>query len=180
MPTSRSISDSQCQVSNWQFVCLPFSISTAPKTFTKVLPPLIALLRKKGLHVSHYLDNLILLTHSRQTLMLQQELLQKFGWVINFQKPKLIPSQQMLYLGALFNTVNNSISLPQEKIVPFQSKLWDTFQRRTVSPRTCLSFIYSLSATIPMVRWVFVIGIGKTSTNKFFFPSQSRGRSCGG
>lgn len=104
-----------------------FGITSAPRTFTKVLLPLIALLREKGLRVSHYLDNIILLAHSRQTMLMHQELLvttlQMFGWVINLPKSRLLPSQRMVFLGALLGTVRNSVSLPQDKMISIQARV---------------------------------------------------------
>lgn len=45
-----------------QFQCLPFGISTAPGTFTKVLVAILAPLREKGIRVLPYLDDILILS----------------------------------------------------------------------------------------------------------------------
>lgn len=103
-----------------QFQCLPFGISSAPRTFTKVLVSILAPLRDKGVRVLHYLDDILILSQHRETLEAQVQLvlntLSSFGWLINYAKSQLRPTQKMTYLGSLFNTPEKAVSLPPEKI----------------------------------------------------------------
>ena len=45
----------------YEFVCLPFGYSLAPRTFTKVLKPLYSLLRSNGMKVCYYIDDTLII-----------------------------------------------------------------------------------------------------------------------
>ena len=51
-----------------EFTSLPFGISSAPKVFTKLLRPVMALLRRQGLQSVIYLGNLLLMSHQKDHL----------------------------------------------------------------------------------------------------------------
>ena len=43
----------------FQFTCLPFGLSSAPRTFTKILKPVAAQLQAKGIRCVFYLDDIL-------------------------------------------------------------------------------------------------------------------------
>lgn len=68
---------------------LPLVLSSAPREFTKVLAPILALLRTQGIKVTWYVDDLLkdsspfqLSANVHRTI----QILQAFRWVIGFQK----------------------------------------------------------------------------------------------
>lgn len=140
-----------------QFQCLPFGISTAPRTFTKVLVAILAPLREKGIRVLHYLDDILVLSQHRQTLVIHVQLvldtLIKFGWLINYAKSQLTPTQEIIYLGAFFNTPGRAVSLPAEKIPSLIGKVKRALASHSMAASDCLSLLGSLSSCIPMVKW---------------------------
>ena len=87
----------------YQFQCLPFGLSTAPRVFTKLLRPVVEFLRQIGCHLIIYLDNILLLHQDRDQLLcisqLVNQLFQHLGLLINEKKFLQIPCQQMEYLG---------------------------------------------------------------------------------
>lgn len=142
---------------HFQFRSLPFGISTAPRTFTKVLLPVIASLREKGLRVHHYLDDILLLSNSQESLVQHREILvstlTSLGWIINWQKSNIQPTQRMVFLGAELDTWANTVELPREKLSLLIQKVKDVVPASYLPARAYLSLLGSLSATIPMVRW---------------------------
>jgi len=93
----------------YQFCSLPFGLSSAPKVFTKILKPVVGFLRRIGIRMLIYLDDVLLLNQSRETLSRDRNrnttlwLLQSLGFMINWQKSMLTGSQTIEYLG-----VNNN------------------------------------------------------------------------
>ena len=102
----------------YQYKVLPFGLSTSPRTFTKVLAPVIAFLRTRGLTVFPYLDDILFVAQSSQALSAHMQyavdILQRAGFVINAAKSFLQPSQDLVFLGARFITAQNCVCLPEE------------------------------------------------------------------
>ena len=90
----------------YQFTCPPLGLATSPREFTKLLRPVVAWLRQRGveLHVYFWLIH----AESPKQAQLHAEmtitLFQQLGWVINFEKLDLTPSQDFQFLGMQFNT----------------------------------------------------------------------------
>ena len=53
----------------YEFQCLPFGLSSAPRVSTKLLKPVMALLRRQGIHTIIFLDNLLIMGQSKEELV---------------------------------------------------------------------------------------------------------------
>ena len=53
---------------HYKFQCLPFGLSSAPRVFTKLLKPVVALLRQIGLRLIIYLDDMLFMHVNREQL----------------------------------------------------------------------------------------------------------------
>ena len=88
----------------YQFTCLPFGLATSPREFTKLLRPVVSLLRQ--LHV--YLDDWLIRADTPEQAQLHTQttikVLQFLGWIISFEKSDLTPSQDFQFIGMQFNT----------------------------------------------------------------------------
>ena len=104
----------------WQFKVLPFGLSSAPYTFTKLMKPVISLLRKLGIRVILYLDDMLIMAESQEEakrhLATALELLVCLGFVVNTRKSVFSPSQSLEFLGFLLDTQRMVISLPENKL----------------------------------------------------------------
>ncbi|KAK3754777.1 hypothetical protein QZH41_019696, partial [Actinostola sp. cb2023] len=49
----------------YQITCLPFGLSSAPRIYTKVLKPVVGTLRKMGVHLVSYLDDMLIMNNTR-------------------------------------------------------------------------------------------------------------------
>ena len=56
-----------------QFQCLPFGLSSAPWVFTKVTQPIVAWLRQLGIRMVAYIDDFLLLAHTKEEAYLQAQ-----------------------------------------------------------------------------------------------------------
>ena len=143
----------------YQFKALPFGIATAPLEFTRVVKEVKIMLQNKGIRIHQYLDDWLLRAPSQQVCQKQaQELVsfvQSLGWVINFQKSELKPTQKFDFLGYLFDLEKGTVSPTQkkwEKLTEAISQLQNTI---ATTPRHLMSFIgilASLEKTVPMGR----------------------------
>jgi len=104
----------------WQFKVLPFGLSSAPQAFTKLMKPVISSLRKLGIHLALYLDDMIIMAETeeelKQHLATAMTTLVSLGFVITLRKSLLIPGQELEILGFLLDTKRMTIALPQKKL----------------------------------------------------------------
>ena len=92
----------------YQFTCLPFGLATSPREFTKLLRPVVLLLRQQGVKLHVYLDDWLIRADTPEQAQLHAQttirVLQFLGWIINFEKSDLTPSQDFQFIGMQFNT----------------------------------------------------------------------------
>ena len=119
-PNHQKFLQFQWQGNLYQFHCLPFGLSCAPRTFTKLMKPVVAFLRERGIRLIIYLDDLLILCNCQDTLLSQLELIkdlfQTLGLLINNKKSQLEPSQEIVFLGLTISTITMQVSLPKEKV----------------------------------------------------------------
>ena len=84
------------------FRCLPFGLTSSPRIFTKVLRPLIKIIRSKGIRIAVYLDDILLMARSKEEALEHTtsliQCLQHYGFTINEKKSLLAPSHVIDYL----------------------------------------------------------------------------------
>ena len=105
----------------YQFTCLPFGLATSPREFTKLLRPVVSLLRQQGVKLHVYLDDWLIRADTPEEAQLHSQttikVLQFFGWIINFKKSDLTPSQDFQFIGMQFNTRRFTVApLPKMRI----------------------------------------------------------------
>jgi hypothetical protein len=86
-----------------QFRELPMGLNISARVFTKVVLELAKMVRKKGIHLSAYLDDWITKHYVPKILKSQTQytvdLSGRLGWLINFPKSVVEPTQQTIYVG---------------------------------------------------------------------------------
>lgn len=104
----------------YQYKALNFGLNVAPRIFSKILRYAIEPLRKQGIRMVYYLDDICLLSQDPQELEgITHKLikhLEILGFILNRRKSLLTPSQTQEYLGFEFNTEAMKIKVPELKI----------------------------------------------------------------
>ena len=105
----------------YQFTCLPFGLATSPREFTKLLRPVVSLLRQQGVKLHVYLDDWLIRADTPEEAQLHSQtiikVLQFLGWIINYEKSDLRPSQDFQFIGMQFNTRRFTVApLPKMRI----------------------------------------------------------------
>ena len=140
----------------YEFQCLPFGLSSAPRTFTKVPKPVISLLRKQGLRVIIYIDDLLLAHQDPKELMRTFnevcQLLSNLGFIVKKEKCSTMPLQSLFFLGALLNSVNMTMAVPPEKLQDLQCEAQALKKRKMCT-------IQELSSILSRMTHVSKIGM---------------------
>ena len=107
-PNSRQFLRFLWQGQSYQFVTILFGLNVAPRVFTKLMKPVITWLRCQGVRMIIFLDDILVLAptidalnqHARMTINLVESL----GFLINYKKSTLVPTQRILFLGMLIDS----------------------------------------------------------------------------
>lgn len=147
----------QFETKTYQFNSMCYGLSTAPRTFTKIMKEVFSYLRSRGFSSVSYLDDTLCLGKNyeeclhnvRETV----KLLESLGFVINYQKSVLEPKQNCTFLGFIFDTVEMSISLPENK----RNRILQLTQKYIKLPRCTIrefsQFIGVLTSACPAVKY---------------------------
>ena len=105
----------------YEFTCLPFGYSLAPRVFTKIFKPILASLRFKGIRLIISTDDILIIAESmtvcKQHLRMVRELLESLGFIINVNKSSLIPTTRFTFLGFELDSIPMKVFLPQGKVL---------------------------------------------------------------
>ena len=103
------------------FTVLPYGLSTACYTFTKVVRPLVRYWRSQGLRAVVYLDDGIVAAEGRVAALKAsnrvKEDLSKAGFVTHIEKSHWEPTKSIVWLGFELNLEEGKIKVPKEKLV---------------------------------------------------------------
>ncbi|KAL1917129.1 uncharacterized protein VTP21DRAFT_4785 [Calcarisporiella thermophila] len=104
----------------YSFKAMPFGLASAPRIFSKLKKDALEPLRKQGMRLTFYLDDICLMHQSEQKAREQAKVLvehlETLGFLINKKKSDLSPKKTQVFLGFVINTKTMEITLPKEKI----------------------------------------------------------------
>ncbi len=93
----------------YQYKVLPFGLALAPRTFTKCMDAALAPLRLQGIRVLNYLDDWLILAHSRELVSRHRDIvlshIHSLGLRMNTKKSVLLPSQRIVFQGVCLDSV---------------------------------------------------------------------------
>lgn len=139
----------------WEFACLPFGLASAPRVFTKIMKPVIGMLRKMGVRLIVYLDDILIMAESKQLATQHAQLvastLENLGFVVNYEKSVLTPSLQMEFLGFLVDSKTLTLALPHEKVRKIQRECQKALTVPSLTLRKLASLIGLLNSSIQAV-----------------------------
>ena len=141
----------------YQFTVLPFGLSTSPYVFTKILKPVINILRLKGYRSTIYLDNICLFGESK-TMCLNNtketmNLLTSLGFIINFEKSNIVPKKICQFLGFVIDSSKMLLMLTDKKRFKIYGKITDFLSKKQCKIRDLAEVIGILVAACPAIRY---------------------------
>jgi len=138
-PSDRKYLRFKWQSKGYEFTCLPFGLSTAPRVFTKVLRPVITYLREKGIRCVIYLDDILIMNQDKETLRedvaLALTLLEALGFLVNYVKSSLSPVQVLVYLGLVIDSRTRELSLHPDKLHQITAEARHLVKQKEVTGR---------------------------------------------
>ena len=141
----------------YQFKCLPNGLSCGPRKFTKLLKPALTELHLKGHISSGYIDDLYLqgktydaCVHNVIDTVIQIDTL---GLVTHPEKSVFNPSQQLVILGFLLNSVKMTIKLTREKALALQTACTSLLNTASPTIREVARVLGKIVSSFPGVMY---------------------------
>lgn len=143
---------------SYRFTSLAMGISSAPRTFTKLLKVPLAHLRERfNVNITAYLDDLLLIGKSvREVLhatIITQRLLRSLGYFVSIQKSTLVPTRSIEFLGFCLDSSKMLVSLPAEKCSSIRGLVSNTLLQSRMTIREFAQVLGKLTATLPANRY---------------------------
>ena len=143
------------QNQSWQFKVLPFGLSSAPYTFTKLMKPVVSLLRSLSIRMILYLDDMLIMAETPEEvskhLATALDLLVGLGFVINIPKSSLTPKQRLEFLGFVLDTRQMTIALPETKLHGLQKMCKKMVRLDVTSLRELARLLGTMVASHPAI-----------------------------
>ncbi|XP_039303447.1 uncharacterized protein LOC120357343 [Solenopsis invicta] len=141
----------------YQFTCLPFGLSTSPYVFTKLMKPVMNHLRLRGIVTVIYLDDILFIHKSKKicqsNINYAKELMEHLGFIINYQKSSLIPSQECTYLGFKINSNTFCLELTDKKKIKIVELINQVYEGKRYRIRDIAKLLGTLTAACPAMAY---------------------------
>ena len=139
----------------YQFRALPFGVASAPLIFTRVMGVVANYAHRHGVRVHMYLDDWLLRSLSRTTLLRDTQFLMDLcvdlGLRVNVSKSSLIPQQDFVFLGIRFMTVPFLCYPSEDRFQRLQVLLRGFLRRPALSAKMWMRVIGSLTSMTSQV-----------------------------
>lgn len=141
----------------YQFTCLPNGLSCSPRLFTKILKPVYANLHSKG-HISvGYIDDSYLQGNTIEACQKNiddtVELFKSLGFIVHPEKSVLTPSQQLIFLGFILDSVSMRVSPTPEKAANIKASCMTLVRKSFICIRELAETVGKLVASFPGVQF---------------------------
>ena len=157
-PESRKYLRFQFKGTIYEFRCLPFGLSLAPRVFIRILRPIVAKLRSEGIRTVIYLNDLLLIHHQKDTLskifLYVRRLSSSLGFIVKLEKCSPEPTRRLVFLGAVLDTTCMSVALPEEQISRMQGACQEMLDSQSTSLGRLSSLLGRMSHAARTGPWV--------------------------
>lgn len=142
---------------HYQYKAMPFSLSSAPRTFTKLLAAVAAAIRLVPVRILCYLDDVLILSPSHQQAKRDLDTvchtLSRHGFSINLKKSDLQPTTCITHLGAIIDFVKGQVFLSVDRQRSIGDLVASTLAQRRVALLSLSQLLGKFISCISIVPW---------------------------
>ena len=146
----------------YRFTTLANGIKFGPLVFTKVCKPVLGHCRSRGIKILMYIDDIFVVADSKHQCELHRNyvitLLQTCGFLINWKKSELIPSQDVRLLGFRLNSIRMDMYLPSDRkqaVIDHINSLWNQSITSIQRFAHLIGLIISVIPVFPMGKFYY-------------------------
>lgn len=141
----------------YQFNALPFGLTSAPYVFTKIMKAVITWLRERQVKAVVYLDDFLIMgrtrTECQKSTKLTLNLLHFLGFLVNWGKCTLDPSQLCTFLGISIKTTEMTLELPMVKRLKIKRMLEEILKSKSITIQALAECTGTLVAACPAIAY---------------------------
>ena len=141
----------------YQFRTLCFGLSIAPWAFTKLIKPIAAHLRSRGLRLIVYLDDILIINETKlgaeADFSIVKEVLERAGFVVNGEKSVDIADQTIEFLGTRINSVTQMLTLKESKLKHIRDLVDSASRSKVITLRSLAKILGNLSWAVQAVPY---------------------------
>ncbi len=139
----------------YQYKALPFGLALVLRMFTKCMDAALAPLRLQGIRELNYLDDWLILAHSRELVSYHRYIvlhhIRSLGLRTNTKKSILTSSRQTVFLGVHLDSVQMQARLALARISSFNACLAHFKLGHHISVSTCRRLLGLLAPASPVL-----------------------------
>jgi hypothetical protein len=134
----------------YKFTVLPFGVATAPYVFTRIVGAMADVIHLRGVKFHHYLDDWLIVADSYQQARQAAEYVLKLaislGWIPNWEKSILTPTQSLVHVGIQYDLVKGLAFPPRARLEKLEAASIPLLGKEGCSARQILSLIGLLAS----------------------------------
>ena len=139
------------------FTVLANGLPSAPRVHTKIMKPVFSSLRKIGHNNVSYIDDNLLKGDTREdcaeNIFETVQLVDSLGFTVHPEKSVLFPTQEIIFVGFIVNSVSMTIRLRPEKAEDIVKKCLIILSCDKISIRDLAKLIGKMVASEPGVQY---------------------------
>ena len=141
----------------YKFTCFPNGLAFCPRKFTKLMKPVFATLRQLGHLSSGYIDDSWLMgpvwDDCAKNVIDTVKLLDTLGFVVHPEKSVFIPTQKLVFLGFILDSVSMMVYLTPEKALKLKQAAMDLFNCKNPTIREVAKVLGLIVSSFPGVAY---------------------------
>lgn len=142
---------------HFHYRAMPFGLSSAPRTFTKILAAVAVSLRQQPVRVLCYLDDVLILSSLPAQAIWDLEVvchcLQQHGFSLNIPKSHFQSTTQILYLGTIIDSVKGQVFLSSDRCLSIRSLISQVLASQRVPLILLLCLLRKMISCLSVVPW---------------------------
>ena len=141
----------------YQFTCFPNGLAFCPRKFTKLMKPVFATLRQLGHLSSGYIDDSWLMgpvwNDCAKNVVDTVKLLDSLGFVVHPDKSVFIPTQKLVFLGFVLDSVSMLVYLTPDKALKLKQAATALFNCNNPTIREVAKVLGLIVSSFPGVAY---------------------------
>ena len=141
----------------YNYTCYPNGLGPCPRKFTKVTSVPMAEVRKIGHPISGYIDAFIMIKMTKiacfEAGISTANMFQTLGFVIHPEKSQLEPTQKIIFLGFVIDSVTMTISLTEKRRNALHSLLLNILRLKSPTIRYVAKVIGHIISALPASKF---------------------------